>query len=75
MECSQCGLPLSSIEVQDATGLCMRCELLQLRAYKKKEEEQLKKLIGSPVYEDVINDRFYMGCKLNPWAYRLNQTA
>jgi DNA-directed RNA polymerase subunit RPC12/RpoP len=65
MNCSECGKELIEIEINDGAEMCMRCELKLLREYKRKEFEDMLKLIGSPVYEQVVNGKFYPGCKLN----------
>ncbi len=54
--CSSCAKELSITE---------REELEYLRAWKKREEEHLKGLIGSVVYEKYVNGTNMPGVKLN----------
>jgi predicted amidophosphoribosyltransferase len=67
MNCNVCKKPLLPIEETDNTGFCMRCELEYLRAYKKREEEHLKKLMGGPVWQKYVDGSpvHGNGCILN----------
>jgi hypothetical protein len=67
MECELCRKILTPTEIVDGTGMCILCELKYLRAYKKREEEHLKKLIGSPVWNKYIRKSpvHGNGCVLN----------
>ena len=65
MYCTTCKIALSPIEVTDETGLCMRCELISLRAYREREIKQLKILIDGPVFNKYFKQEITKGCFLN----------
>ena len=61
MICRYCENPLSPVEITDNTGLCMRCELIELRKYKKREADDLLKLKGGPVWNKYVVGKLVHG--------------
>ena len=59
-QCAKCHMPTSN-------RLCLRCEVEYLREYKRKEEEDLKELVGSPIWNMCVNKSPIgaLGCVIN----------
>ncbi len=67
MTCSKCKTPLGPIEISEGSTMCQRCELLELREFKRKHDEQLLKVFGGPVAKKYIDGAAIHGngCVLN----------